>query len=413
MLSFDSAKLDVIFNKLMKNGFYIDIGVRDGIHDNKTYLLYKNGWRGISIDAHPDYMEICKKVRPDDIHLTTICGPDDDNCKFRYNWRGSFSSIYNKELDENRSNYVLGGSDGGCWYGDINSDNHFLNIKNEISHNKSMSLNTIIDTYNIKNRKIDLLSIDVDGSETSVLKNFDIKKYNPTYVVIELENHKSGHFISSDNLTNNQFVEKYMEQNGYLKSKKFGEDQIWCNNTESLNKIEEIINSINNYNIIVVPSITFCEFLYKNDLKMSEEGVEKYINYLFSFNEELISFESVKYPGKYLGVNEQMKCILSEDVTLWRSVSVNDHIALELVSHPEYFIDCGSDGPYVVRKSRDGIHRLWDLRKIRDNTLILSMLHGKEYLSSNTKNRRVTLGTNITNSDLKWKMNIINMSYLL
>ena len=40
MLSFDSAKTDVIFNFLKKDNFYIDLGVRNGIHDNKIYLYY-------------------------------------------------------------------------------------------------------------------------------------------------------------------------------------------------------------------------------------------------------------------------------------------------------------------------------------------------------------------------------------
>ncbi len=45
MISFDRSKADVFFSMLKNNGFYVDIGVRDGIHDNKTFLLYKMGWR--------------------------------------------------------------------------------------------------------------------------------------------------------------------------------------------------------------------------------------------------------------------------------------------------------------------------------------------------------------------------------
>ena len=73
-----------------------------------------------------------------------------------------------------------------------------------------------------------------------------------------------------------------MKKNNYLKSKKFGEDQIWCNNTESLNKINNMINCINFNNIISVPTISFCKFLYRNNLKMSKDSVEKYKNYFLS-----------------------------------------------------------------------------------------------------------------------------------
>ena len=126
-----NEKVDVFFSLIADKGYYVDVGVREGIHDNKTFLLYKNGWSGISIDAHPNYTDICKIIRPNDIVLNTICGKDDDNCKFRYNWRGSFSSIYIKELNENRTKYV-----NEKWYGKIKDDsnNDYLGFKNSIEN---------------------------------------------------------------------------------------------------------------------------------------------------------------------------------------------------------------------------------------------------------------------------------------
>tara|TARA_B100000035_G_C21036462_1_gene571244 strand:- start:6501 stop:7334 length:834 start_codon:yes stop_codon:yes gene_type:complete len=275
MITFDSAKADILFNLLKKNGYYIDVGVRDGIHDNKTFLLYKNGWTGISIDAHPDYTDICKAIRPNDTVINIICGKDDDNCKFRYNWRGSFSSIYIKELDDSRNKLV-----DPKWYGDLNNNNSndYLGFKNSIEHAKSSSLNTIIDEYNTDNKIINLLSIDVDGSERELLEHFDIKKYNPEFVCIEIEQHVST--IKRDN----QFIIDYMKNNDYILLSVLGEDYIWCNNYENYLKGTFLINQINNDfdKIKQIPTIHPCTFFYKNNLKISKENIDKYKEYIYS-----------------------------------------------------------------------------------------------------------------------------------
>mgnify|MGYP006091170651 CR=1 FL=1 len=274
MISFDSAKADIFFNLITDNGYYLDIGVRDGIHDNKTFLLYKNGWKGISVDAHPDYTDICKITRPNDTVINIICGKDDDNCKFRYNWRGSFSSIYIKELDESRTKQV-----NPKWYGNLNDDtNDFLGFKNSIEHSKSSSLNTIIDEYNTDNKIINLLSIDVDGSEKELLQNFDIKKYNPEFVCIELEEHSSS--LTEDN----KFIIDYMKNNNYILLAKFSEDYIWCNNNENFTKGKTLINKFKNNgsNIKSIPTIHPCTYFYENNLKLSKENIIKYKEYIYS-----------------------------------------------------------------------------------------------------------------------------------
>ena len=274
MISFDSAQADVFFDSFASKGFYVDIGVRDGIHDNKTFLLYKNGWTGISVDAHPDYTDICKVVRPSDTTINTICGRDDDNCKFRYNWRGSFSSVYIQELEESRTRLV-----SKKWFGDLGGDknNDFLGFKNSIEHAESMSLNTIIDSHNPENKEIDVLSIDVDGSERVILENFDIKKYNPHLVCIELEEHPSSlRGLSS-------FIIEYMGRNGYIPLAKLNEDHIWCN-AENFSgaklKLQEFAR--NSDAISPIKTIHPCTYFYENGLKLNEESIHRYKDHIFS-----------------------------------------------------------------------------------------------------------------------------------
>ena len=279
MISFDRSKADVFFSMLKSNGFYVDIGVRDGIHDNKTYLLYKNGWHGISIDAHPDYVEICKAARPEDNVINIICGKDDDNCKFRYNWRGSFGTIFNEELDNKRKKYVVGSSGGEKWYGTIDENKDYLGFKNSIEHSTSKSLNTILETHNINNKQIDVLSIDVDGAEKEILTNFDIKKYNPSFVCIEIEEilNKFGNFDDK------HFIFNYMEKNDYILLTRFTEDYIWVNSENYKLGAKTIIELKSKKNTVKsIETIHPCNYFFNNKLKLSPENINKYINYINS-----------------------------------------------------------------------------------------------------------------------------------
>ena len=46
-------------------------------------------------------------------------------------------------------------------------------------------IDKILDNSPYKGKKIDFLSVDVEGSELSILKNFDFKKYSPKVIVVE------------------------------------------------------------------------------------------------------------------------------------------------------------------------------------------------------------------------------------
>ena len=121
--------------------------------------------------------------------------------------------------------------------------------------------------------------------------------------------------------------------------------------------------------------------------------------------EGLVSFESVKNPGMYLDVNEEMRCILSENSSaLWRPHHVNGHVALELVSHPNYFMDAGYYDPYVVNKPPNGKYRWWNLLTHGDITIIESVVHKRRHLSSGSNNRPWTSNESTTLPDLKWRM---------
>lgn len=51
----------------LQNGFYMDVGCNHPIHCSNTFLLYRKGWNGITIDLNNELMSLHKNERKEDI----------------------------------------------------------------------------------------------------------------------------------------------------------------------------------------------------------------------------------------------------------------------------------------------------------------------------------------------------------
>jgi len=71
METHSDAYQDVFALKLFNNqkGYYLDIGCSDGVSKNNTYLLERNGWKGVSIDNRISEIEQCRLNRKDPCYL--------------------------------------------------------------------------------------------------------------------------------------------------------------------------------------------------------------------------------------------------------------------------------------------------------------------------------------------------------
>ena len=72
-------------------------------------------------------------------------------------------------------------------------------------------LDTILTEENVP-KKFDVLSIDVEGYEWEVLKNFDIKMWTPKIVIIELHDNNINYDLEWKDC--NKIVQ-YFDKNGY------------------------------------------------------------------------------------------------------------------------------------------------------------------------------------------------------
>ena len=168
-----------------KNGTYIDIGCYHPIHGNNTYLLHKRGWDGINIDINELSINLFKIKRPKDINLRVAISDKKKN-KIKFYFRKKINML--NTID---SNFAKKNFPNGYQTDLIQSD----------------TLNNIIKNSKFKNKKINLLNIDIEGNEFLALKNFNFKRYKPKLICVEIHHNKS-------NLRKNS-VYKLMVKNNY------------------------------------------------------------------------------------------------------------------------------------------------------------------------------------------------------
>ena len=156
----DSLVLNIF--KDQKEGFYLDIGCGHPIKNNNTYLLNKKGWNGINIDLDVDNIDLFNSYRKKDVNLATaVSDKEGETDLYFYHSKSALNTISKENADFQKAKVSA------------------------IKKIKTQTINKIIENSPFKDRKIDFLSVDVEGSELAILKNFDFTKYSPKVIVVE------------------------------------------------------------------------------------------------------------------------------------------------------------------------------------------------------------------------------------
>ena len=204
----DSLILNIFKNQ--KNGFYLDIGCGHPIKNNNTYLLNKKGWYGINIDLDKENIDLFNSYRKKDVNLSVAVSDEEGETNLYFYHNKSPLNTISKE----------------------NADFQKAKVST-IKKIKTQTLNKIIECSPYKGKKIDFLSIDVEGSELPILKNFDFKKYSPKVIVVEyldlslkkleIKNLNIDNFLKSD-------IYKLIVSNNYTLANVLHSDLVFIQN---------------------------------------------------------------------------------------------------------------------------------------------------------------------------------------
>lgn len=150
-----------------KNGYFVEFGGGNGILNSNTYLLEKEfGWKGIL--AEPGKIYYPEIINNRNCHIEKLCVWSKSNIDLTL-------VEAPKEIDSGMSSIQ------DFAYNDKFSRIRKKGIKYKV---KSISLVDLLNKYNAPNI-IDYISIDVEGSEYEVLKDFDFNKYKFNFITCE------------------------------------------------------------------------------------------------------------------------------------------------------------------------------------------------------------------------------------
>lgn len=188
--NYSQSNEENILKKTFKNvdkGFFVDVGAHHPFRYSNTALLYKKGWNGISVEADRRNLWMFKYFRKRDINLNYIVSNKTNPVNFYYFKEGALNGI----LSKNRLKLLK--KDG------------FIPVNKEKL--TPITLSEILRLHLPKDRKIDLLTIDVEGHDLEVLQSLDLKKYFVKVILTEVNENKIA-------------LNQYLEENGYHLVKK-------------------------------------------------------------------------------------------------------------------------------------------------------------------------------------------------
>lgn len=189
---FSNWGVDMIADDFFKNknyGIFIDVGCHHPFLNNNTYQLYKKGWTGINIDLDLNSIDMFNFFRSKDTNIQAAVAENSEIKDFFFFHNRSAINTLSKKSGEKAK---------------------------EIKKIETQTLNEIIQNSVFKDKKIDYVSIDVEGYELNVLKGFDLIKYKPDLIILEFinPNIKEYYHQNIQNVLNSKLC-LYMEKNNY------------------------------------------------------------------------------------------------------------------------------------------------------------------------------------------------------
>lgn len=167
--SYSQEGEDMILRRLFekqKKGFYVDVGAHHPKRFSNTFFFYKNGWRGINIDAMPNSMCLFNKIRPRDINIEIPISDKKQKLKY-YMFNEPALNTFSKEIAEKRA------------------DKNDYKIISE-KEMETSTLEEIFKKHLPYSQEIDFMSIDVEGLDLQVLKSNNWKQFRPKFVLVEI-----------------------------------------------------------------------------------------------------------------------------------------------------------------------------------------------------------------------------------
>jgi FkbM family methyltransferase len=181
----------LLMTKFKKEGFFVEFGACDGLHLSNTYILEKLfKWNGLMSEPAKLYHQDLIKNRNCIIETDAVYSISNAELEFQMVHNFSDLSGLIETINDNAK------------------DKHRFkrNDSFEVYTVNTISLTDFLKKYNAPKR-IDYMSVDTEGSEYEILKNFDFNEYQIDIITVE-----HNYFEEKRNL-----IKQLLEKNGFVR----------------------------------------------------------------------------------------------------------------------------------------------------------------------------------------------------
>ena len=165
--NWEDALIDKILN-YPKKGFYVEIGAYRAKRLSNTWRFYKKGWQGVVVEPNPKVGREFRRDRPRDKFVSAGVGAKDGMMKYVKFDIPALNTFSVKEAKESVQKGFR---------------------RSEMVDIKVIGIKKFLKKF-VGNKKIDILSIDTEGWDELILKNWNWK-YRPKIVCVETDKKNS------------------------------------------------------------------------------------------------------------------------------------------------------------------------------------------------------------------------------
>lgn len=148
--------------------YFVEVGVVDGIRFSNTFALEQRGWRGLCVEAHPDYVDLVRRNRPGSTVIHAAASDESGVVPFYADPRGDLSSLVQRDEQEMKRRF-------GRWFQGLRP----VDVQ-------ARTLDDMLGEAGAP-RGFEVLSIDIEGAEPAALRGLDLRRWRPRVVLLEAD----------------------------------------------------------------------------------------------------------------------------------------------------------------------------------------------------------------------------------